>query len=71
MLPLRELLLASKLYPLGVKFNLVSKRLLLVRDILLQNYYKQPRQNKQQCVLQYSEHNKRSVECSDLGLHLY
>jgi hypothetical protein len=71
MLPLRELLLAGELYPSGDEFNLVSGRLPSVRDILLQHCYKRPGQNKQQCLLQYSEHDERSVECSDLGLHLY
>jgi hypothetical protein len=35
MLPLRELLLAGELYPLGDEFNLVSGRLPSVSDILL------------------------------------
>jgi hypothetical protein len=71
MLPLRELLPAGELYPSGDEFNLVSRRLPSVRDILLQHCYKQPGQNKQQGLLQYSEHDERSVESSEPGLHSY
>jgi hypothetical protein len=71
MLPLRELLPAGGLYPSRNEFNLVSRCLPSVRDILLQNCYERPRQNEQQCLLQYSEQDERFVECSDPGLHSY
>jgi hypothetical protein len=71
MLPLRELLPPGELYPLKEEFNLVSRHLPLVRDILLQNYCERPRQEKQKYLLQYSKHDKRFVEGSYLGLHSY
>lgn len=71
MLPLRELLPPDELYPSRDEFNLVSRNLPSVRDILLQKYCERPEQNKQQYLLQYSEHDERSVEGSDPALHSY
>ncbi|UPX14619.1 uncharacterized protein EKO05_0005096 [Ascochyta rabiei] len=71
MLPLRELLPPGKLHPSKDEFNLVSRHLPSVRDILLQNCYERPGQNRQQCLLQYSEHDERFIECIDPGLHSY
>ena len=71
MLPLRELLPPGELYPSKDEFNLVSRHLPSIRDILLQNYCERPGQSKQQYLLQYSEHDERFVEGSDPGLHSY
>ncbi|KAF5844344.1 hypothetical protein GGP41_004537 [Bipolaris sorokiniana] len=65
MLPLRELFPAGELFPSRDEFSLVSRRLPSVRDILLQHWYEQHEKNKQQCLLQYSEHDERFFECSD------
>jgi hypothetical protein len=71
MLPLRELLPPGELYPSKDEFNLVSRHLPSVRDILLQNYCERPGQDKQKYLLQYSEHDERFVEGSHPGLHSY
>jgi hypothetical protein len=71
MLPLRELLPPGEVHPSRDEFNLVSRRLPLVRDILLQSYNEQPGQNKQQYLLQHSEHDELFVECSNPGLYSY
>ncbi|EUC40048.1 hypothetical protein COCMIDRAFT_109778 [Bipolaris oryzae ATCC 44560] len=71
MLPLRELFPAAELFPSRDEFSLVSRRLPSVRDILLQHCYKQHEDNKQQCLLQYSEHDERFFECSDPGRYAY
>jgi hypothetical protein len=71
MLPLRELLPPGELHPPSDEFNLVSRRPPSVRDILLQSYNERPGQNKQQYLLQHSEHDERFVECSNPGLYSY
>ena len=71
MLPLRELFPAGELCPPRDEFSPVSKRLPSVRDILLQHCYERPGQDKQKCLLQYSEHDERSFECGDPGLYAY
>jgi hypothetical protein len=68
MLPLRELLPPGELHPSRDEFNLVSRRLPSVRDILLQSYNERP---GQQYLLQHSEHDERFVECSSPGLYSY
>ncbi|CAN9240729.1 unnamed protein product [Alternaria alternata] len=71
MLPLRELFPAGELCPPRDEFSPVSKRLPSVRDILLRYRCERPGQDKQQCLLQYSEHEERFFECSDPGLYSY
>ncbi|KAJ6201957.1 hypothetical protein J3E72DRAFT_181277, partial [Bipolaris maydis] len=71
MLPLRELFPARELFPPRDDFNLVSRRLPSVRDILIQRCYKHREQNQQQYLLQYSENEERLFECSDPRKYAY